>query len=269
MKQLLSWIVPYTVWVKLRLWRMEQKKPRLVVTQKRGAAAQADYGLLIDELVSYGCDESQVREGSMPEESLKAVVTLLEQNFGSSAIQGLHIGNFVGVSLTFLTLAIVKRHAESQMVSIDPNIEHRGIDRPMEQVIRLLNQTGMQGNSLVLTGYSLQKSLSNDGLHYTPGYDPKSHFASELSCEKQLPQLAALCGEKFHFAVLDGNHEGGYFERELVWVDKLLRPGGLMVVDDVSETWIEIQEVFRRFLAGDGYEKVFQDGRIGVLRKKG
>ena len=228
----------------------------------------ADYERLIRELVSEDCDEEQVREGSMPEESLKNIVNLLGECLPAGPLLGLHIGNFVGVSLTYLTSALVRRHADSHMVSIDPNISHRGINRPMEQVIRLLNRMKVQGNSLVLTGYSLSKSFGNDGLSYAPKTSPTVSLAGELSCERQLQQLVVLSAGKFQFAVIDGNHDGDYLEEEIGWVDKLLYPGGLMVVDDVSEGWVEIQEVFRHLVDRGKYDKIFQDGRIGILRKK-
>ncbi len=203
----------------------------------------------------------------MPEESLKSIVLLLEKNLPPGPIIGLHIGNFVGISLTFLTLALVQRNAGSLMISIDPNISHRGISRPVEHVIRLLNRVGVQGNSLILTGYSLDKSLGNDGQIYTVGSDPSASFATELSCERQLQQLFSLAAGKFQLAVIDGNHDGNYLEQEIGWVDKLLGAGALMVIDDVSEGWIEIQLVFKNLIDGGRYQKIFQDGRIGILRK--
>lgn len=267
-KRSLRWIVPYDIWLHLQLWALRRRNKRrsLVPNEDRFATTEL-YDSLIHDLVSFGCDEAQVRDGSMPAKSLKNVVSLLERDFGASPVAGLHIGNFVGVSLTYLTLWMVNQNSASQMVSIDPNISHRGVARPMEQVLRLLDKSGLNGNSMVLTGYSLQKEVGNDGKVNAEGDDPLSDMTTEVSCEKQLQQLAALCPGRFQFAVIDGNHDGAYFSAEVVWVNQLLAPGGLIIVDDVSDGWVDIQKTFAGLTTQAGFQEVFKDGRIGVMRK--
>jgi hypothetical protein len=269
LKEGVRWLIPYEPAVRLRLWNLKrQNKKRTLDPSPWKAAASIGYGAMIQELVLAGCDEGQVKAGSMPEESLKSIVSLLEDYFGVVPIRGLHVGNFVGVSLTYLTGWMVGRNRESQMVSIDPNIEHRGIVRPLEKVLLLLNKRGLQGNSIILTGYSLEKSAGDDGLGYASG-DPLVRAAAEISCERQLRQLSALCPGAFQFVVLDGNHDAEYFSREAKWMIKLLTPGGLIIVDDVCDTWIGIQETFKNLTRQDSFREVFRDGRIGVLQKTG
>ena len=48
----------------------------------------------------------------------------------------------------------------------------------------------------------------------------------------------------------------------------LLRPGGVLVLDDVSSEWFEIERVFAE-LDATVFEKLGTDGRVGVLRKLG
>lgn len=63
---------------------------------------------------------------------------------------------------------------------------------------------------------------------------------------------------------MDGNHDGDYLQRELDRVRQLLRPGGLLVLDDVSTAWPEIQSVFSS-ISPDQFQKLSADDRIGLL----
>jgi predicted O-methyltransferase YrrM len=63
---------------------------------------------------------------------------------------------------------------------------------------------------------------------------------------------------------MDGNHEGDYLRRELGQVHRLLRPGGILVLDDVSAGWPEIQSVFSG-TSPDQFQKLGADDRIGLL----
>lgn len=223
------------------------------------------YDEIIGSLVDQGIDRGQILSGSIPESHLAEIVDIIRQHFGTCAITGLHIGNFVGVSLVYLAGLLTRLNERSIIVSIDPNIPHRGIVNPQTLVIYLVNKFGLSKNIGILTGYSLEKSISNDGKEYTE-YDPQREYSREYSCEGQLELLNRISAESYEFIVIDGNHERTYLHNELTLVQDLLCPNGLIIVDDVSEGWTEIKETFETFRA-NGIERIFSNGRIGVFRK--
>ncbi|MDB5290899.1 MAG: hypothetical protein JWL69_2140 [Phycisphaerales bacterium] len=211
-----------------------------------------------------GCDRWQLSEGSISERSLELCASTILKHFSGRGVVGLHVGNFVGVSLAYVTAAVVGANASSVVFSIDPNIPHRGIHNPADKVLRLLGHFGLQKNSVVLTGYSLEKSISNDGKAYTSDYDPATNFATEVSCEDQITWLGRIAPQRFDFAMMDGNHEGSYLRREIKALDDLLAPGGMLILDDLN--WSEVSEVFMSAIGG-GYRQVAGDGRVGILQK--
>jgi hypothetical protein len=179
-------------------------------------------------------------------------------------IRGLHVGNFVGVSLCQFTDFARRLDERSTIISIDPNLPHRGIRQPIDLVMRCLSRYGLQGNSLVLTGYSLEKCMGNDGFAGL-GYDPEVEFSKECSAENQLLQLGELLPATFNFAFIDGNHDGSYLSREIAAIDRLLKPGGLLILDDVD--WTELGDVFRS-IDSERFEYLGSDGRVGIVRKR-
>lgn len=217
-------------------------------------------------LTSMGADEAQVRAGSMPPASLDFCGALIAEHRREGPLLGLHIGNFVGISLAYFSGLARRLDEASRVVSIDPNVPHRGIVDPGRHVLALLSRYGLLGHNLILTGYTLEKNPSNDGYVFA-GYDPAEAFAREVSCDHQLDGLLRLSGPVFDFCVVDGNHEGSYLARELDRIDQLLRPGGLLILDDVSGSWPEIQRVYAG-VDRARYEPLGADGRVGVLKKR-
>jgi len=217
---------------------------------------------LLDEL---GIDPVQSRGGSMPEASLD----FMRQHFAcldrDKPVVALHVGNFLGISLAYLANALAELNPESKVVSIDPNIPHRGIQRPGDVVLTLLTQFGLVGRVAILTGYSLEKNLSGQG-HVFKGYDPIAGWNSEKACTHQLQLLHELAPSRFDLCLIDGNHEAEYLQRELDQVSRLLRPGGLLVLDDVADAWPEVQAVYAA-IAPTIFSKLGTDGRIGILVK--
>jgi hypothetical protein len=130
-------------------------------------------------------------------------------------------------------------------VSIDPNLTHQGIEYTQKHVIAILNYFGLQKNAIICVGYSINKTLSNEGITFFAEngveYDPYSRFQTEQSCEDTLSNLCAFSHGRFDFAVVDGNHEGSHLRRETALLRRLLRPEGILILDDVSDAWAEIK----------------------------
>jgi SAM-dependent methyltransferase len=215
-------------------------------------------------LSGLGCDRHQVMSGSISDSSLNYSTNILEKYIKNKPAIGLHVGNFVGISLCHYTNFLHKLDKRSVMVSIDPNLTHRGIKRPMDKVISCLARYGLNGNSMVLTGYSLEKSVSNDGVSITEDYDPLSEYEHELGCENQLSILVSLAEGKFDFAVIDGNHEPDYLTREIDSIARLLKIGGILVLDDVN--WDTLRNVYA-LLDSSVFERIGSDGRVGLAKK--
>lgn len=223
------------------------------------------YDNCVEFLSNLGCEEFHVRDGSMPKSSLLYCERVINKNLPDKPLKVLHVGNFVGVSLACITSIVLKQDLRSLVLSIDPNIRHRNIENPMDKTVRLLSHLNFQKNSLILTGFSLAKNLANDGFVFD-GYDPSEMFLREYSLENQLDNLSALMPAVFDLAIIDGNHDPQYLEQEISVLDKLVRRGGILILDDVDEAWAGVQDLFQK-LSIDRYTKIGTDGRIGILRK--
>ena len=206
----------------------------------------------------------------MPEASLDFCCAALDANVQIEVpLVGLHVGNFLGVSLAHFANYVRGRHSKSVVQSIDPDITHRGIAHPQQHVIASLNHFGLQRNALISVGYSAGKSISNDSECFVGEdgeYDPYTKFDSEQACEGTLANLGILSSGRFDFAVIDGNHEGHHLWREAELLGPPLKPGGLLILDDVSDAWAEIKAEFDH-LQKIGRNAVGADGRVGILRR--
>ena len=224
-----------------------------------------DYESVIGFLMSRGLPEHHLREGSVPPKSLEFIRQNCISRLGTSRpLRALHIGNFVGVSLVFTAASLVEQNAGSLVVSIDPNLTHRGISNPQAHVSALVSACGLTRNILIVTGYSGGKSISNDGVVFN-GYDPAREFANEFACEESLNNIGQLCTGLFDVVFLDGNHQAEYLLKETRQMVPLLRKGGFVVFDDVDAAWAEIQEVFLN-ASSLGLEPVGMDGRVGIAQ---
>lgn len=219
-----------------------------------------------------GLPFEHVRDGSIPEQALDYCSRALDDAIKTPAgqpILGLHVGNFVGVSLCHFLSYVQRRNPASVVVSIDPNLSHRGIRHPQDHAIALANYFGLQRNLVVCAGYSGAKSVSNDGKTFDDeagkSYDPFASFDVELSCEQQLLNLSRISAGRFDFAVLDGNHEADYLVHEVDIVANLLKPGGILILDDVSVHWDGIQKQFVD-LQSKGWRSLGADGQVGILQ---
>jgi hypothetical protein len=226
-----------------------------------------NYADLISFLSKRGLDEAQLKSGSMPEASLIESARIISKYFsGRDAIIALHVGNFVGVSISYLSNELKLLHLDSLVIGIDPNLTHRNIANPQNHVGALLSACGLQRNTMLIAGYSGQKSISNDGIVYSPEYDPAAMFKEECACEDSLRNLTQLAKAKFDIALIDGNHDGNYLSKEIDRVNQLLKDDALLILDDVEPSWAEIREVFNT-IESHGMRREAADGRIGIAVK--
>lgn len=237
---------------------------RRVEAQSKGKISHAySYEDSLSFLDSLGIDPSQSREGSMPLDSLQFMQSHFDRLDATRPIIALHVGNFLGVSLAYLAYALGRLQPDSRVIAIDPNLTHRGIARTMDTALALLSHFGLEDHVAILTGYSLEKNVSNQAEIFV-GYDPVANWENERACTYQLDTLNLVAGGSFDLCLMDGNHDPDYLGRELDRVQRLLRPGGLLVLDDVSAAWPEIQSVFTA-ISPSRFRKLAADGRIGVL----
>jgi hypothetical protein len=288
-KKTLKWITPYgVVEARRRFLALSEPKankaefdPRDVFHNERTARIKAAlecdssqsgqqldpfiYSNLINFLEARGIPRHHLLEGSIPEKSLKFLAeTLIEQMPKNQPLMAVHIGNFVGVSLTFLTAILTGINSESRVIGVDPNLTHRGVADPQSHVAALLTACKLQRNVMLVAGYSSRKSISNDGVVFD-GYDPVLQISSEFGCEDCIASLAELAPRQFDLVLMDGNHEAKYLQDELIMARRILRPGGLVVLDDVDIWWKELKAVFSRI--GDlGFRAIGENGRIGIAR---
>ena len=239
--------------------------------QPKPNGATYSYRSAIEFHCARGLPRDHVVAGSIPEDSLAFCGAILDETIETGRpLLGLHVGNFVGESLAYFAAYARGRNDKSIIVSIDPNLSHRGIDNPQKHTIALLNHFNLQSNVIICTGYSGQKSVSNDGLSFISEdgseYDSLAHFSDEQSCQNTLNNLALLYKLRFDFAVMDGNHEAEYLRSEVDVARRLLTPNGALLLDDVSEAWTDIKAEYSS-LASRGWKPLGADGRVGVLQK--
>jgi hypothetical protein len=224
-----------------------------------------DYESIVQFLIDRGIAEHHIREGSIPLSSLRFIQeTVFSKLDRGSPSYLLHLGNFVGVSLAYMTQALTKVNSESLVFAIDPNVPHRDVENPQAHVMALLNACDLQRNVVPIVGYSLKKNVSNDGAIFDT-YDPVTRYDEEMSCENILANLQPVMKASFDVVCFDGNHDGQYLRSELENIIPLLKMGAWIVLDDANAAWAEIHEVFKD-IPHFGFETVATDGRVGIAK---
>jgi hypothetical protein len=220
-----------------------------------------DYDQLMVLAIEAGADAERVRAASISVESLHFILDRIagDRIAGNRAGgPGLHIGNYAGVSLAYLTA-----HTDGLVVAIDPNAIRWGSTRGQDVVVRLLDAAGVDDRVLLLCGYSLQRNAGVNG-RVIDANDPTGEFSTEPAPDHVLRNLHAL-GIEFAWMLVDGHHDGAYVQAELEQLEPLLRDGGVVFLDDCSEHYPEILALFER--PGSRWRADGYDGRIGVLRR--
>lgn len=276
---LLGFFIPHSVAVILEDSRRRRRQEARAAFERASPPARPasgfDYEAALRFLVEErGLNEEQVRLGSMPEELLGSCVEAMSAALAPDRpLAILQVGNFVGLSVAFLSAFARGWHEDSVVVSIDPAISHRGVERPDDDVIALLNRFGLQDANVIVRGFSLARNmgddfgyvLSDDVANHARG-DPFRRFQRADSGERALPNLARIAPGRFDVVLIDGNHEGDYVRAEIAEVDRLLAPGGQLVIDDVD--WGALQPAVRALTeSGSRFSAVRRTGRVGVWRK--
>ena len=227
-----------------------------------------DYEFCIQKLVMKNLDENQIRDGSIPEDSLIFLFRHIKVKLSKlKRINVLHIGNFVGISLSYISNAVLNIKPDSIILSIDPNISHRGIDNPRRYVYYLLNLFNFQKSNIVLDGYSLERNIGDDGVFYSSNKSDTSNYDAKDCFENILENLKKI-NINFNLVVVDGNHDGDYLRRETNLIFDLLYDDGILVIDDVNKNWQEVSLVFQELSKQKRYSFIATDGRIGIIQKR-
>ncbi len=213
--------------------------------------------------------EGHIRQASMPQESLEYVSTYFKDLPKDKPLIALHVGNFVGVSLTWIASQLRQIHPDSLVVSIDPNITHRKVKYPLEVVTKLANHFSLQNNVMFIVGYSLEKNISDDT---NTEHDGSMFKKGSIypGFENSLENLKLFSEKKYDLALIDGNHEAAYLKREIDSVYHLLKNNGLLVLDDISDYWENRAQLKNVYDKADEtrFIKKGSDGRVGILRKR-
>jgi methyltransferase family protein len=264
--------VPYSAVLGARVLRNRRYSRRALEGVVPAAAAVApqpfDEEEAVRVLVAHGLDESNIRGSSIGATHQRFLDRVIHEHLHTHPPhRALQIGNFVGVSLAALSASLLDVAGDTDPVvaSIDPNIPHDGVTDPQTAAMTTLSHFGYQPYNVVICGYSLEKSLGGDDIR-TEDYDPKSAYTAETACENVLLSLTGV-GLQLDVAVVDGSHNAAFLRRELEAIVPLLRVGGLLILDDVSDVWVGIQEVFGELGAPESIwplEVVDHDGKLGV-----
>lgn len=255
------------------VWKRQLFTAGWLTELRPDAAADYSYQRANDYLAELGYPLERNPDGcfagTLSESSLAYCASFLREQFTGAPLLGLHVGNFIGVSLAYLARVVQKLHPESLIVSIDPNVQHRAVKNPLNVVVGLLNHFGLQNNAMLLTGYSLEPGAYYE-VHPEKSQEDNTltrFFDRGQSCAQQLKGLEKLASRSFDFFLIDGNHEAEYLAREIDSADRLLKPGGLLILDDVYPFWPEIQRTYKA-IDRNRYDRVGTDGRVGVLKKR-
>jgi len=240
----------------------------LTSTEDSGGSLHGeDYESVVNFIVHRGVSHVHAVEGSISKDSLAFIQKHVCENLPRSGHPvALHIGNFLGVSLVYIAGFLTRLDEESLVIAIDPNLPHRGVSNPQDHVAALVCACGLQKNIIILAGYSGRKNVSNDGVVFE-SYDPGDEFGREYACEETLRNLRKIVSAKFDVVIMDGNHEADYLVCEIKSALHVMKPGSLLVLDDVNDAWDEIRDVFLT-IDSLGLIPLASDGRVGIAQVK-
>lgn len=211
-------------------------------------------------LSAWGWKGSNVDWASIKPAVLDQIISWIGANCGRPVV-GVHVGNLLGVSLAVLGSAAKDLDENSVILAIDPDLPCRGYERMQEAVTRVLRELDIEDVVLRLAGYSLHKSVRNEG-----------RVDDEIVAQWQLSNLTKLIRGKVDFVLLDGNHNGMYVEEEVMVCHRLLKPGGAIFIHDITRHYPGLQKAFYRTRQNPIFSSSFElsndvEVRMGVLVK--
>ncbi len=258
LKTVATCIIPHAFWVMLR-----RRRHLGIRTQGMASPSPQPKGFDFDKALTFfrerGLDMDMVVRSSIRKPHLDFILSNMDAHVEHP--RGLQIGTFVGMSLCALVDWAKARNSE--VWSVDPNLRHRKIERPVDHAIALLEYFGLLDRAVLLTGYSLESNALND----SGPLEGRQEVSPIPACERALERLVAVAEGGFGWAFIDGNHEAEYLAREIAAVDRLLKPGGVLILDDISAGFPALFDVFDSLDPGH-WTKLGWDQRIGVLKKR-
>ena len=184
------------------------------------------YADLINFQVKKGCNKKEICAGSMPPATLNKLLPYLKG-------QGLQIGGFVGITHCFLAIKLKTR---ATIWTVDPNLPHRGINRPFELAYNMASHYQLLRNSVFITNYANE----------------------QISIFQESGML-------FDFIILDGNHDEKQVRNEVEECKKILKIGGYLILDDI-DFWQGPKKVYNT-VDNKQFEKIPLTNRAGLLKK--
>lgn len=214
-------------------------------------------------LTKLGLDEEQIRAGSIPEVHLDFIKEELNKTYlQKKDLVVLHIGNFVGLSLSYIADYLINRNSNNVLIGIDPNLEHRGIKNPSYYVKLLLSNYNLDGIVLLIDGFSFKKNLRNDGGCL---YSDNIKINTEYGCYNALENLYKIGNQKIDICMIDGNHFEEYLIGEIQNITPQLTDGAILILDDVK-SWRDVRNVFMELQKNRKFLLIAENERIGIFQ---
>jgi predicted O-methyltransferase YrrM len=245
-------------------WWLHHRQPRSLWRQARREVQAAEVKAprsvpvgdeFVEEAIQFllqrGLERDVVLGFSIPAASLRYMAEAVSPRLPADGpLRVLHIGNFVGISLSYMSRLVRDRHPDSVVVSIDPNTAHpeARIRDPQNLVIALLQHFGLLANNVIIPGYTLERT----------------EVDLALACENVLRSLKRVDVAGFDLVVIDGNHDETYLSREFAALRDLLATRSIVVFDDVGHL-DGVLNVFRRVLEDQSCVPIGEDGRVGIV----
>jgi len=205
-----------------------------------------NYAKAIKFLVSKGIKKESITNSTIDDTQLSQLNNFIEQEYGKNKLLGLHVGSFLGVSFSGILSKMKSLNDDSVLVGIDPNIAQHEITKQLPYFTMLVNYLGLHENTVMLTGYPVEACLKN-----------------EYSAENVLRNLAFTSKNKFNFIFIEHGYGQQYLNRMLLAVDCLLKPNGVLIINDKLLTAKDIFSQLNFLL----YKQDNNTDKIKVFRK--
>ncbi len=256
-------LAPYGL-VRLRRRRRRDRDRQRYQELPPAVERDFSYDDLVDALEGLGVPEAVTRLASIPAPNLAFIDERLVAHLASHTPSvGLHIGNFVGVSLVHLAATVGAHSPGSLIIAVDPDLPYRGLDHNQDRVCALLERFGVADRVLLVRGYSDAKMPGAIGAMA----DAPESSATAAPARVLTNLDRALAPRSLDWALLDGNHDGEYLHAELARLLGVMKPGSLVFLDDCDDSWPEVAAAFDAEGRSAAWRAVATDGRIGVLER--